>query len=783
MRPTKAVSAALCVCGLLYWGPVTAAQDSEPKSTYWQHDPTERGRWFDPANWSAGTPGPGTYTYVDNGGTAVIYDLAIVGAGDGSVVGWAEASMLYVGDGRGGGVEQIGGVLSVTSDVYLSRYGGPAGTYDLDDGWLLAQNVYIGSGRWWDPATDLACGGTFRQTGGSCWIGQDATTGGSLYVGYRAQPPILSDGDGAAAPYVADRGGALYELAGGDLSAGRTYVGQDGTGKFVQSGGTNWVGHDLLVSGTGWGCVSGGFGECPTEGTYVLDGGYLAAGSARVGHRGRGQFFQNGGTALVAGKLQVGADWSWWIVDCIIPADGYYVLTDGTLSTGGTDVGVGGVGEFVQSGGSHDVAGVLRIGGHPECPIPWGADGASGSPAAAPGDGQDGESSWWPPGPPRGSYAMQGGSLWADRLEVGPGLWAADVCSDGTLCPPGATFVQTGGTVHAAAVSVCAGRYEMRAGSLATGSLSLTGPSAWGSAQFLQGGGSCAVDGPLHVGTAPRAIHVPQAGVDPAGNAAFWPGAQYTLAGGELACGWAYVGAGGPGRFLQTGGTHEVAYDLHVGAGLYAIADATREPADDSLPQPWCAAEGTYELVDGELYAASVHVGQRGRGIVHQSGGSVAVESFLQVGGNWWWWCDAAGSVTGDAAAGEMSSVLPPERWLASNGTYVLRGGELAAGHVEVGVGGTGRFVQSGGHHEIAGVLRVGGHPWWILANTAGGTSAVMPPWPGPGSGQYTLSGGSVSAGAIDIAGGYTPWPWEPTDSDPTSGSPCAGSDPNSSSA
>lgn len=79
MRPTKAVSAALCVCGLLYWGPVTAAQDSEPKSTYWQHDPTERGRWFDPANWSAGTPGPGTYTYVNNGGEAVIYEPPIDG--------------------------------------------------------------------------------------------------------------------------------------------------------------------------------------------------------------------------------------------------------------------------------------------------------------------------------------------------------------------------------------------------------------------------------------------------------------------------------------------------------------------------------------------------------------------------------------------------------------------------------------------------------------------------------------------------------------------------------
>lgn len=778
MKADRTLCAALCLWGLA-WGPLgAAAWASEPKSTYWQHDPAEPGEWFDATNWSAGLPGPGTWTYIDNGGTAVIHALTILGGPDDWINGEAAASMLYVGDGKGGAVEQASGTLKVTSDIYLNRYGQAWASYNLLGGWVFADNVYIGAAAVWDGTMEPVrpCGGRFRQTGGVCVIGGDSAASGWLHVGaWLAQPIPLGSGSEPQAGLPAAGGddapywpGALYELAGGELSTAATSVGSGGTGKFVQTGGTSRVGGGLLVSGSGWGCGSPGSRGTCTEGTYVLEGGRLSAGSVRVGHTGRGWFYQNGGTARIDKTLQVGADWSWWIVDCIIPADGHYVLNDGLLQTGTTEVGVGGVGEFVQTGGAHEIAGLLRVGGHPSWPLPFGQAAADPAPSGAP----EPADLWPDPGPPRGAYAMQGGTLSAARMEIGPGYWAWPW--DGTgydytvAVLPSANFAQTGGDVKVKGeVQVRSGRYDLSAGTLTAGSLLLTGPFPYNTGQFRQTGGTCTVTGGLEVGTEPWPVYLPDWAVeprlDPAGNAdadpAWWKGAQYTLAGGDLFTGYVHVGYQGPGRFVQSAGTHTIAGSLYVGGGRYYILDTTSSP-DPAVPEPypWRCEQGTYEISGGALAAGSVHVGQWGRGRFVQSGGEVSVTGCLQVGGNWWWWPRPIWD--SDAPEAAMTSVLPPDDSRPGQGTYVLSAGILKTRQTEVGLGGWGQFVQTGGRHLVGETLRIGGDPYWLptLNAAEGDATIIWPPCPWPCSGSYTLSGGELSAGRVEIRSPY--WHW-----------------------
>ena len=769
----------------------------EPKSTYWQGDPAEPNDWFEPKNWTAGLPGPGTWTYIDNGGTAVIHALPILEGPDGPGRAVATASMLYIGDTKGGAVMQTSGPLEVTSDIYLNRYGVSWGAYGLVDGLILADNIHIGSSLTWDTLTDEPAsgyyGGRFQQSGGSVVLGDGAITSGRLNVGLQVYEPPPLEGDlPAAGPgdLAPDWPGALYELSGelSKLSTTRTDIGGRGVGKFVQTGGAHGVARELMVGGGGWYCGS----TCCTKGTYVLSGGELSAQFAYVGSGGNGRFLQNGGTAKVDKKLQVGADWSWWIVDCIIPADGHYLLEDeGVLQTGSTDVGVGGVGEFVQSGGDHEIADLLRVGGHPEWQLPFEGFGGDAAPSGAP----EPEDSWAGPGPPHGSYMMGGGSLSANRMEIGPGYWYYPRVGMGYDWSkqelPTATFTQTGGDVEVRGeLQVRSARYALSDGTLTAESLLLSGPFPYNAGQFRQTGGTCTITSLLRVGAEPWPVHLPDEALEPqadgAGNAdvrpPWWRGAQYTLAGGELFTGYVHVGSNGPGRFVQTDGTHKIGYSLLVGGGAYHILaeDALADPTLPDVwpePIPWPYRQGSYELSGGELSARSVHVGQWGCGQFVQSGGTASVGGTLQVGGNWWWWPRPIHVPLADPAETELSSGRAPEYWHPANGTYALRDGVLKTQRTEIGIGGSGWFSQSGGEHLVAGTLRVGGYPYRItLANDdgsiqpAGGPNVIWPPYPGPCRGRYAMSGGVLAAGRIEIAAGYTPWLMEPVLWDGTRG-------------
>jgi len=138
-----------------------------------------------------------------------------------------------------------------------------------------------------------------------------------------------------------------YALSGGELSASQEYIGKEGEGEFKQTGGLNKATGIIL-------------GEKYTPkgraaGHYELGGtGALSVGQMDVGFEGDGTVLQTGGTANVSGLLRIGYE---------VGAQGAYDLQGGQLTTAGTVVGQRGIGDFTQSAGTtHTVKFNLNVG-------------------------------------------------------------------------------------------------------------------------------------------------------------------------------------------------------------------------------------------------------------------------------------------------------------------------------------------------------------------------------------------------------------------------------------
>jgi hypothetical protein len=230
------------------------------------------------------------------------------------------AGIETIGDqGRGvftqtGGTHTIGASLIVGNGsggigLYVLAGGGgtnPAGTL-LVRGDEIIGSVATGSGG--------SAGGSFNQSGGSHAIGA-GTNLRSLYVG------------------VATGSTGQYLLSDGLLTVtGDENFGSNGTGIYIQSGGTNQMNGTLYLGYNAKGAGNG-----------TLTGGTLQAMTNEyVGSLGTGTFNQSGGSNSTTG-LEVGAF-----------GNGSYTLAGGVLTTGGTIVGESGAGNgsFVQSGGTH----------------------------------------------------------------------------------------------------------------------------------------------------------------------------------------------------------------------------------------------------------------------------------------------------------------------------------------------------------------------------------------------------------------------------------------------
>ncbi len=344
-----------------------------------------------------------------------------------------------------------------------------------------------------------------------------------------------------------------------------------GTGAVLQVGGTNRVKGGIYLSGS-----------LRRPGSYTLARGRLSARNIVVGRgAGSGRFTQVGGINRVEQELKVGDLGRWPLSKPSLKKSlGTYRLRRGLLVTGRTSVGTTGRGRFVQTGGVHKVKNLLAIGGQ-RCPwplleafpVPIGEIGEPiilDDPAWA---GEIVDRPIWPkvavplPLPSKGRYALHGGALLADRIQVGG--WG--------LRGPTAEFIQTGGYCNAGKVlrvgcfpfrriRVASGElelaeatpldivdlpegplddvtaipypipsatYRMSGGRLSAGYLSLYGlRSRRSKAQFIQSGG----DVSLHKGLF---VHGRNAGYTISGGRLSTPvlriGSRYANSGGRLA--------------------------------------------------------------------------------------------------------------------------------------------------------------------------------------------------------------------------------------------------------
>ena len=290
----------------------------------WQ---VQSGNWSVASNWGGTLPSNSDTACVANGGTVNVTVSETCGAlslgngeGSGTVQmtgGGLSAGTQYVGVSGTGTFSQSGGTNASYANLYLGYNAGSSGTYSLSSSGLLvgysavAAYVYVGySGT-----------GTFTQSGGTSTVGGYPNT------------LILSLG------YNTGSNGT-YSLSGGQLSASDQEVGLNGTGTFLQSGGSN------AFSTLDLGAVAGG------SGTYNLSGsGQVSAGAEWVGSSGTGTFTQSGGTN--SGSILVGYN---------AGSSGTYSLSGSGLFLGGADVGLSGAGAFRQSGGTNTSSGNLTLG-------------------------------------------------------------------------------------------------------------------------------------------------------------------------------------------------------------------------------------------------------------------------------------------------------------------------------------------------------------------------------------------------------------------------------------
>jgi T5SS/PEP-CTERM-associated repeat protein len=142
----------------------------------------------------------------------------------------------------------------------------------------------------------------------------------------------------------------VYNLSGGSLNANlSTVVGSLGTGTFNHSGGI----HTLVADAIGGGFFVGY--QAGSNGTYNLSGtGQLVSNkNEHIGLDGVGQFFQTGGTHTVSGShnFHLGTNPG---------GQGTYNLSAGSLTTNNYQfIGYAGVGQFNQTGGTNNVPNLI----------------------------------------------------------------------------------------------------------------------------------------------------------------------------------------------------------------------------------------------------------------------------------------------------------------------------------------------------------------------------------------------------------------------------------------
>ncbi len=627
------------------------------------------------------------------------------------------------------------------------------------DTWTTASGSWSTSANW----TNASNGHTVPAAGDTVNI--TLTNGTPLTVTYNFTGAAISLGNltldltggsaGATATFTmpADNLTVVQE------NIGDSGAGSNGTGTFNQSGGTNSaIQLQLGVNGTDAGYYN------LSNGTFALPDGD----DETVGLAGIGVFNQTGGTnnMTLDGQIIVGAG---------VGSNGTYELSGSAVleqeGQGGEIIGSGGIGSFIQTGGSNSLNGESSIvlgnsaGGTGTYTLSAGTVSSTshGDTVGMRGTGTftqtggtntaDAEFEIGDVAGSVGTYNLSGtGQLIFNKIDVGE-FEAVGVAGAGT-------FNQTGGsnTINADLVvgqnSGGVGNYYLSGGTLSTGSITLglnsgasgsfylsgTGAitatgnvliASSGSGAFYQSGGTHTLSGPgsvLEIGVASGTTGI------------------YVLSGGSLTVsnsGNEYVGYSGTGFFNQTGGSNTATGDSGLDLGFQAGASG------------YYTLSGTATLsVSG---ATEEFIGQSGTGTFTQTGGTNTIGGgagffVAQLGGSIGTYIMSGGNL--NALDGEILGGAGNATFNQSGGTntvgndFVIADGNnsvasyflsgtgtlnVSADNEAVGLTGNGSFVQTGGTHTLNTTL--------FLGEFAGSI------------GSYALSGGSLSVGFSEFIG------------------------------
>ena len=172
-------------------------------------------------------------------------------------------------------------------------------------------------------------------------------SGGGERIGNNGTGSFIQRGGSNVTPYlyVGYKSGAngTYTMSGSSyLSSAGSYIGYYGNGTFSQSGGSHILTNAYATPNLYLGSMSG------STGIYNLSGtGFLSSTNQYIGQTGVGIFNQSGGTNVVSTSLRFGSTQN---------SSGTYNLSgSGSLSAPVEFIGDSGTGSFIQTGGTNSV--------------------------------------------------------------------------------------------------------------------------------------------------------------------------------------------------------------------------------------------------------------------------------------------------------------------------------------------------------------------------------------------------------------------------------------------
>jgi len=475
---------------------------------------------------------------------------------------------------------------------------------------------------------------------------------------------------------------------GDDFSYCWEFIGYDGRGTVVQTGGWNrlepfHLDAELIIGGAG---LYGRGYVLDSSGTYYLEGGYIRVhGDVSVGYLNIGAFIQTGGSHWIAspsdpdyegGSLYLGRYIDPWY-GSPNPV-GTYDLSGGELRAENEYIGGEllsseyAFGEFTQSGGYNTVSEILYLGG------------SSGG---------------------EGIYNLSGGSLhaaWEVIGEAGTGTFnhtgggtnsidelliiGRDAGSIGEYTIRGGGYLEVGGTTYVAGSGV--GTFTLDGGIHVSRDLILGGQVGGHGTYTLEEASILEVAESESIGAHSSGLFIHNGGTNTAtqlslGTTSTGSG-EYLLLGSnsELSTTNEYIGNEGYGHFVQMGGIHEVAGAVYVGYRAGGL--------------------GQYDQGGGVLTADTQYIGFDGTGFCTLQGGT-STARLLYIGSN-----------------------------LGSDGEYFMSGGELSTDSEFHGLHGDSFFRQNRGIHTVATAMNIGTND---LRSSA----------------SYALGGGELNVGHVII--------------------------------